>query len=89
MKRFCILLLCLVPALGNAQVVFDGLDLSPANTLLFKARVSSPGYGAYDTLFKADVEKGSLSQLTFFPERAVLLSMSDQLQIQNRFGVFS
>jgi len=77
-----------VPALGNAQVVFDGLDLSPANTLLFKARVSSPGYGAYDTLFKADVEKGSLSQLTFFPERAVLLSMSDQLQIQNRFGVF-
>ena len=67
---------------------FSGLDLSPADRLLFTATTRGPDFGAFDTLFLADVRTKNLRQLTFFPEEIQLLQDKDVLQIQNRFGVF-
>jgi peptidoglycan/xylan/chitin deacetylase (PgdA/CDA1 family) len=75
-------------AAGFAQVSFSGLDLSPADRLLFAATTRGPEFGAFDTLFLADVRTKHLRQLTFFPEEIQLLQDKDVLQIQNRFGVF-
>ena len=71
-----------------AEVQFGGLDLSPTDKLLFKATVTAPGFGSYDTLFEANLKDGTLEQLTFFPEQVTYLQDSNQLQLQNRFGVF-
>ncbi|MFP4484644.1 MAG: polysaccharide deacetylase family protein [Spirochaetaceae bacterium] len=71
-----------------AEAEFSGLDLAPDNRLLFQASVTVPDRGRYETLFQADLEAERLEQLTFFPEQIVLLRESEQLQIQNRFGVF-
>jgi hypothetical protein len=73
---------------GAGQVSFSGLDLSPADRLLFTASARCPDFGAYDTLFLADVRTKSIRQLTFFPEEILLLQEGEVLQIQNRFGVF-
>ena len=78
--------LFLLPALLAAEVEFGGLDLAPDNRLLFKATVDLPDYGSYSTVFLADAAQRRLGQLTFFPERTLLLN--GELQIQNRFGVF-
>jgi len=51
-----------------------------------RATVDLPDYGSYSTLFVADASERRLSQLTFFPEKMLLLN--GELQIQNRFGVF-
>ena len=81
-----LLVLAALPLAAEAE--FSGLDLAPDNRLLFQASVEVPDRGRYETLFQGDLEAGSLQQLTFFPEHIVLLRESDQLQIQNRFGVF-
>ncbi len=78
--------LLLLPALIAAEVEFGGLDLTPDNRLLFRATVDLPDYGTYSTLFLADAGERKLSQLTFFPEKALVLN--GELQVQNRFGVF-
>jgi len=74
------------------EVTFSGLDLAPpaagTNRLLFTAGVDVPEFGSYSALFAADVGSGKLTQLTYFPEQAMLLSSTGKLQIQNRFGVF-
>lgn len=74
------------------EVTFSGLDLAPpaaaANRLLFTAGVDVPEFGSYSALFAAEVGSGKLTQLTYFPEQAMLLSSTGKLQIQNRFGVF-
>lgn len=88
MKRFLAPLLLLLAPYLYGQASFSGLDLSPSNTLLFRAQTASPGYGEYKTLFEANLDKRQLRQLTFFPEQALLVGQRDQLQIQNRFGVF-
>ena len=71
-----------------AEVDFGGLDLSPDGTLLFSAETAAPGKGSYRTLFAADLHSGTLRQMSFFPENAMLLKNNEQYQIQNRFGVF-
>jgi peptidoglycan/xylan/chitin deacetylase (PgdA/CDA1 family) len=86
--RILLLLLFLAPGTLVAEVWFSGLDLSTKNQLLFQAAVDSPPFGGYDTLFVADLEQDSLDQLTFFPEKVLFFGKNDQLQIQNRFGVF-
>ncbi len=69
-------------------MVFSGLNLSQSDQLLFSAETSGPVYGSYRTLFKADIKNRTFKQLTFFPERAILLENGKILQIQNRFGIF-
>ncbi|MBN1647080.1 MAG: polysaccharide deacetylase family protein [Spirochaetales bacterium] len=71
-----------------AEVEFTGLNLAEDNMLMFCARSSSPVFGYYTTAFETDLKKKSIGQLTFFPENAVLLRGGEQLQLQNRFGVF-
>jgi peptidoglycan/xylan/chitin deacetylase (PgdA/CDA1 family) len=69
-------------------VSFSGLDLSPADRLLFKASAAFSSAGSFDTLFLADAKTRKVRQLTFYPEDVQLLQDRDILQIQNRFGVF-
>jgi peptidoglycan/xylan/chitin deacetylase (PgdA/CDA1 family) len=71
-----------------SEVWFSGLDLSRSNQLLFRAEADCPGFGPYQTLFAAEVEKNRLRQLTFFPERAVFLAELGVLELQNRYGLF-
>ncbi len=88
MKRILLIVLCLAAYSLSADVVFSGLHLSESNELLFSAETSGLHYGLYRTLFSGDVQSHRLKQLTFFPERAVLLENGTILQIQNRFGIF-
>ncbi len=88
MKRLLIILLCFAAYRLPADVVFSGLNLSETNQLLFSAETNGLHYGLYRTLFSGDVKSHKLRQLTFFPERAVLLENGTVLQIQNRFGIF-
>jgi peptidoglycan/xylan/chitin deacetylase (PgdA/CDA1 family) len=69
-----------------SEVWFSDLDLAASGRLLFRAEAESPGFGAYRTLFTADLADGRLEQLTFFPERATLVA--EVLQLQNRYGLF-
>lgn len=73
---------------AGGEVWFSDLDLTQKNKLLFRAEVEGPGFGAYQTLFAADLDQNLLRQLTFFPERVALLESTGVLQIQNRYGVF-
>ena len=88
--RKTLLLLCLplVAAASFGQVSFSGLDISPADKLLFTASAASSDVATFDTLFLADPRTRHLRQLTFYPEEVQLLQDKDVLQIQNRFGVF-
>ncbi len=86
--RILIFLVLLIPFSAFTEVTFNGIDLCESNQLLFKATADSPGFGTYKTLFQADMVKGTLSQLTFFPEKVMYLRQSGQFQIQNRFGIF-
>lgn len=90
MKRTVLLVLMFLGTLIllNAEVVFSDLDLSESDTLLFQAESTRPGEESYRTLFVTDIGKNRMEQLTFFPERITYLSEQNQLQIQNRFGVF-
>ncbi len=88
MKRLLIIFLCFAAYSVSADVVFSGLDLSENNQLLFSAETSGLHYGQYRTLFSGNVKKRTMEQLTFFPERIVLLENGSVLQIQNRFGIF-
>jgi peptidoglycan/xylan/chitin deacetylase (PgdA/CDA1 family) len=47
-----------------------------------------PGYGGYTTLFRTLLKSETLEQLTFFPEQVMYLKNLNEIQIQNRFGVF-
>ncbi|RKX77811.1 MAG: polysaccharide deacetylase family protein [Spirochaetes bacterium] len=91
MKPFvfiCIVILLVLSSGVYSEVTFSGLHLSDKNTLLFEAETYSPGIGKYRTLFFASADNWKLHQLTFFPERMALVQGKEQLQIQNRFGVF-
>ncbi|MBN1797804.1 MAG: polysaccharide deacetylase family protein [Spirochaetales bacterium] len=56
--------------------------------LLFRAKAEFPGYGSYDTLFFSNLKQKAITQLTFFPEKVMLLNNKSILQFQNRFGIF-
>jgi peptidoglycan/xylan/chitin deacetylase (PgdA/CDA1 family) len=71
-----------------AEITFSDLMLSRNNLLLFKAKAEFLGYGSYDTLFLSDLKQKIIRQLTFFPEKVMLLSNKNILQFQNRFGIF-
>ena len=90
MKRLRIAALALILAAPAcwSEVRFAGLDLSRSGRLLFLAETDAPGFGAYQTLFSADLPTGRLRQLTFFPERAAYLAELGVLEIQNRYGLF-
>ena len=75
--------------LAFGQVSFSGLDLSPADRLLFAATTHGPDFGLLRHPFPCRCRaRSSMRQLTFFPEDIQLLQDKDVLQIQNRFGVF-
>lgn len=80
--------LCFCVFFAQAEVEFKNLDLSNKDELLFTARTDLPGQTGYETAFVSDLSKGTLEQLTFYPEEISLLDDADILQIQNRFGVF-
>ncbi len=90
MRRFIVLLIILIGISYPifTEVWFSDLDLSENDLLLFRTTVDSPGFGSYSTLFLSDLKKREVKQLTFFPERVMLLQEKGLLQIQNRFGVF-
>lgn len=88
MKRLVLPLLLVCGPLLYGEVNFTGLNLSEGNQLLFQARTDAPTFGSYDTLFEADLATRTMRPLTFFPERATLLAGNQELEIQNRFGVF-
>jgi peptidoglycan/xylan/chitin deacetylase (PgdA/CDA1 family) len=90
LKKRLILLICLCLGGGFAvtQARFSDLDLSATNQLLFRVETESPGFGVFDTLCLADLERSRVEQLTFFPEKVMLIDDKEVLQIQNRFGVF-
>lgn len=94
MKRFLLILFCvLLSATVFGETEYSGLNLSDDNLLLFRAITDSPMNGVYSTLFSARLVPAKLSektikQLSFFPEMVTYLAETDQLQIQNRFGVF-
>jgi len=77
-----------VQAASFAEVEFLGLDLGKDDRLLFAARTSLPGDGAYDTLLSGELATGRLEQLTVYPERIALVDGGRRLQVQNRFGLF-
>ncbi|MCA1755203.1 MAG: polysaccharide deacetylase family protein [Spirochaeta sp.] len=81
-----------VVSLVSGEIVFSGLDLSSDNRLLFQGEVAAPHYGSYSALFGAVLPSSEgprdIRHLSFFPESLDYLSEADELQIQNRFGVF-
>jgi peptidoglycan/xylan/chitin deacetylase (PgdA/CDA1 family) len=89
MKRIVLFCLLLLPALSlSAETSFSGLDLTDDNRLLFSSESEPPVLGPYRTLFLAHLEAGAMRQLSFFPERVTYLAETNQVQIQNRYGVF-
>ena len=88
MRRFFFILLGLSATLAFGQITFSTLDLAEDNTLLFKATTVAPANGSYDTVFLSDVEAKAITQLSFFPEIAMLTGDANNVQLINRFGVF-
>ena len=88
MKRIILFLIVAAAVPSFSDVFFSEPDLSADNVLLFKATTDAPGYGEYETLFKAELTAGTVTQLTFFPEQLALIDSEEVLQIRNRFGTF-
>ncbi|MDA3940779.1 MAG: polysaccharide deacetylase family protein [Spirochaetia bacterium] len=88
MKRWILIIFCLSVFHLYGDVTFGGLHLSESDQLLFYADATGPFYGDYRTMFQADLTGQNMKQLTFFPERVVLLEDGSKLQIENRFGIF-
>ena len=73
------------------EVIFGDLEISDQNRLLFTAKTRPPRFTNYNTLMVSDLsadEKTTIRQLTFFPEHITLVKGSNEIQIQNRFGIF-
>lgn len=85
---FIVIILIISAVFSVAETTFSGPDLADNDTLLFRATVDAPGSMDYHTVFIGDLNVKSMEQLTFFPEKVGYLKDSEQLQIQNRFGVF-
>jgi peptidoglycan/xylan/chitin deacetylase (PgdA/CDA1 family) len=83
-----IAIFCLTGFSAFADISFTDLKLSADDSLLFKAQTDFPGFGNYSTLFLSNLRQKAITQLTFFPEKIMLLNNNSVLQIQNRFGVF-
>jgi peptidoglycan/xylan/chitin deacetylase (PgdA/CDA1 family) len=79
-------LLVLLLAHASAEFSFISPDINATNDALFRIQTTVPGDGSYSTLFKKNIDTGSLEQLTFFPESLEALADGSILQIRNRFG---
>ncbi|MAG13032.1 MAG: polysaccharide deacetylase [Spirochaetales bacterium] len=88
MRSLFFIILVLGAQLAFGETTFSSLDLADDSSLLFKARTVAPGNGSYDTAFLSDVSTRALTQLSFFPEVAMLTGDANNLQIINRYGVF-
>jgi peptidoglycan/xylan/chitin deacetylase (PgdA/CDA1 family) len=90
LKRLLLISLLSVALAGTlwSELRFSNPDLSDEGLLLFTVRSESPSWGAFDTLFMANLADRALTQLSHFPERLVYLREKKVLQLQNRFGVF-
>ncbi len=84
---FCLIAI-LAAGLAFADLQFLAFDFSPANQVLFTARITTPGISSYTTLFSGDVATEALTQLTFYPEAIDIVNNGRTLQIRNRFGIF-
>jgi peptidoglycan/xylan/chitin deacetylase (PgdA/CDA1 family) len=71
-----------------AEVSFKSLDLNDKNQLLFQASVDAPVFGSYSAAFSADAAQKTITHLSYFPEQITWLGATQELQVQNRFGVF-
>jgi len=71
----------------SAETSFGSLDIDH-DTLLFSAQVQAPVYGTYTAAFMSKIDTKALQALSYFPEGLTWLGASQELQIQNRFGVF-
>ncbi|MGI9256642.1 MAG: polysaccharide deacetylase family protein [Salinispira sp.] len=73
-------------------MIFSDITIDSEDRILFMAEVEPPEYQKYKTAFVAEPgaagENAVIRQLTFFPERIDYLPDLDQIQIQNRFGLF-
>jgi peptidoglycan/xylan/chitin deacetylase (PgdA/CDA1 family)/WD40 repeat protein len=69
-------------------VTFSSMDVSQSNILYYTVSSDFPGYGEYETLFYSHLDTGEIHQLTFFPEQIMVLDNTNEIQIQNRYGVF-
>ena len=87
-QSLSLLILALVVLPCIAEVTYGDLNLHSSDMLLFSATTTSPVYGGYTTLFEAGLSAKTLDQLTFFPEKIMLIDQENMYQIQNRFGVF-
>lgn len=76
----------LVLAHASAEFSFLSPDINAANDVLFRIRASIPGDGTCTTLFRKNLDSGSLEQLTFYPESMESLAGGTLLQLRNRFG---
>ncbi|MBN1410065.1 MAG: polysaccharide deacetylase family protein [Spirochaetales bacterium] len=82
-----VILFSLFASLYSQSTITD-FDVSDADQVVFKIKSFQPGFGEYETLFLANLQDGSLRQLTFFPQSMAFLPDSSQLQIQNSYGIF-
>ncbi len=88
-KSFFLLPFLIIFAVSlNAQVLFKTPVFGEGENLLFSAELECPGFGRYSTLFDVNLDDRDFSQLTIFPEEAVMLDGGNTLQIRNRYGLF-
>ncbi len=79
------------PNIAVQDVIFADLEISSQNRLLFTVKTRPPRFSSYSTLMVSDLssdEEQLTRQLTFFPENITLIKGNNEIQIQNRFGVF-
>lgn len=97
MKFFLFLLgaLLLAPlCLGALNPSFIPQVLSSDDRLLFTCQVEQPGWGQFEALLSADLQKlngkdnAAIDVLTHFPEQARYYSDTQELEILNSFGLF-
>ena len=92
-NRLCIAFLTVASCTTvAAEVYFSDLTINDASTVLYNAEVEAPEYRSYLSAFVVDLDETATNrvptQLTFFPEQVSYLPNSEQLQIQNQFGLF-
>ncbi len=96
MKKFSFFLIILFVFVFSltAENEFRSPIFGQDDNLLFTAVTDVPGFGSYSTLFNVKLEDTAgkdgkvFSQLTVFPEEAVMLDGGRTLQIRNRYGLF-
>ena len=85
---FIVLCFSLFSALSG-ETRFSGPDLRNDDTLLFQASHSEAySKGNYSALIRSNLENGSVSLLTHYPEEHFYASRTHELFVWNRFGFY-